>query len=540
MKKLYYFLSLIWYAPLAYATIFYSLDNSNYNSLIIFWVYFVIAIIFYIFSKILKNDSIKKELNSISKFLFVYLVALIPFFISLYFYDEKATNAVFRFFWKTSFLYVTLALLISPLISIFKIEKFREYFLLSRKIFWILAFFLFFRHWFDYFALEIQYYSYQDPTKITLMWYIIKNIEERVDVIIWLIAGLIIFLLWITSNKFSESILWWKVWKWLHNLIYIWFVITLVHIAFTSRFDMYYLFLFVILVLFRYIDFLKNSKVKSWTTTKYICLVCWYIYDEKLWDIDWWLPPGTKFEDIPDDWTCPVCSVSKKDFVPYYDDDSKNKENSIETEIISYKMLTSDILELEIKTSKVLTSKPWQYISFLLKDYDWSFKRSYSIVEKNDSTFKFCIKLKVDGRGAKVLKKLKVWDKVEIVWVFWDFVLKDTTNQKVFIATWTWLAPIMNMIKNDNISKKALLFWVPFKQDIIYEKELKEIPGLSCKIYLSKEQVEWYENWRIDLSKFNFSFETEFYICWNPMMVKENVDYLTSKWYKNVFFEKFI
>ncbi len=47
---------------------------------------------------------------------------------------------------------------------------------------------------------------------------------------------------------------------------------------------------------------------------KYICVVCGYIYDEALGDPEDGIPPGTRFEDIPDTWTCPDCGVTKDDF----------------------------------------------------------------------------------------------------------------------------------------------------------------------------------------------------------------------------------
>jgi rubredoxin-NAD+ reductase len=53
----------------------------------------------------------------------------------------------------------------------------------------------------------------------------------------------------------------------------------------------------------------------SWR--QYICRVCGLVYDEKLGDPDSGLAPGTRFEDIPDDWYCPVCHVTKADFEPY-------------------------------------------------------------------------------------------------------------------------------------------------------------------------------------------------------------------------------
>lgn len=49
---------------------------------------------------------------------------------------------------------------------------------------------------------------------------------------------------------------------------------------------------------------------------KYICIPCGYIYDSELGDEDSGIAPGTKFEDIPEDWTCPICGVGKEEFEP--------------------------------------------------------------------------------------------------------------------------------------------------------------------------------------------------------------------------------
>jgi len=50
---------------------------------------------------------------------------------------------------------------------------------------------------------------------------------------------------------------------------------------------------------------------------KYLCVVCGYIYNPQKGDPDSGIAPGTAFEDIPNDWTCPVCGVTKDDFVVY-------------------------------------------------------------------------------------------------------------------------------------------------------------------------------------------------------------------------------
>jgi rubredoxin---NAD+ reductase len=50
---------------------------------------------------------------------------------------------------------------------------------------------------------------------------------------------------------------------------------------------------------------------------KYICRACGVIYDEEIGDPDSGLAPGTRFDQIPDDWECPLCGVTKADFAPY-------------------------------------------------------------------------------------------------------------------------------------------------------------------------------------------------------------------------------
>lgn len=50
---------------------------------------------------------------------------------------------------------------------------------------------------------------------------------------------------------------------------------------------------------------------------QFICRACGLIYDEAVGDADSGLAAGTRFADIPDDWACPLCGVTKSDFDPY-------------------------------------------------------------------------------------------------------------------------------------------------------------------------------------------------------------------------------
>jgi rubredoxin len=55
-----------------------------------------------------------------------------------------------------------------------------------------------------------------------------------------------------------------------------------------------------------------QNKIK--TMKKYVCDPCGYVYDPELGDPDNGIAPGTAFEDLPEDWVCPICGVGKEDF----------------------------------------------------------------------------------------------------------------------------------------------------------------------------------------------------------------------------------
>ncbi len=52
-------------------------------------------------------------------------------------------------------------------------------------------------------------------------------------------------------------------------------------------------------------------------TQKWICRQCSMIYDPVVGDPDSGIAPGTPFEEIPEDWHCPICNATKKTFIPY-------------------------------------------------------------------------------------------------------------------------------------------------------------------------------------------------------------------------------
>ena len=58
----------------------------------------------------------------------------------------------------------------------------------------------------------------------------------------------------------------------------------------------------------------SENDEKEDNSVKYVCEICGYEYDEAVGDPDNGIAPGTKFEDLPEDWSCPLCGVGKENF----------------------------------------------------------------------------------------------------------------------------------------------------------------------------------------------------------------------------------
>ncbi len=48
--------------------------------------------------------------------------------------------------------------------------------------------------------------------------------------------------------------------------------------------------------------------------TKYICQLCGYEYDPRVGDLENGIEPGTELDELPEDWTCPLCGAGVDDF----------------------------------------------------------------------------------------------------------------------------------------------------------------------------------------------------------------------------------
>ena len=60
--------------------------------------------------------------------------------------------------------------------------------------------------------------------------------------------------------------------------------------------------------------YLYLDKTRRIVMDKYVCAICGYVYDPEVGDPDNGVEPGTAWEDVPEDWVCPLCGVGKDNF----------------------------------------------------------------------------------------------------------------------------------------------------------------------------------------------------------------------------------
>lgn len=464
-------------------------------------------------------------MNKYLKYIKFFLIFLALFSIIVFFYPIET----FKEFWEISWYLLIVVMLVRPLNDIFPKCRIFSFLLKFRRELWILV-------WFSALAHTIGYIKIMQYDNI--FWVFTDSNTWNVKwLIFWGMLALIVCIpLLLTSNWLSTKLLW-KNWKTLQRGAYLMFALVAIHI-YIVNWKIWPIIVITIWFILFSISYFKNNRTKKISSSwpKWLCIPCGYIYDENIWDPDSWIAPWTRFEDIPDDWLCPICWVDKTNFILIEGDIEIN-----EGKIISLQYLTEDVIELSVDFKKELIYTYGQFLSFVLKDDMGELNRSYSIANKKWNIFTFLIKLKTDSRSSNILRNLKVWDTINWTNISWMFKLQDTNNPKVFIATGTGLAPIYSMLLNtkEEVEKK-LYFWVAMQKDLFYIDNLKNIKNLELKLYISREQIEWYNYGRVNLEEIPLDEKTEIYICGSPTMVNETVSFFEKKLItKNIYFEKF-
>jgi ferredoxin-NADP reductase len=124
--------------------------------------------------------------------------------------------------------------------------------------------------------------------------------------------------------------------------------------------------------------------------------------------------------------------------------------------------------------------------------------------------------------------------------IFGSFILRNTPNPKVFIATGTGLSPMIHMLEETpEDTQKTVYFSVSTRDELFYEEILASYENTEILISISRENTPGYLHGRIHLDK-DFSPDTEFYLCGNPTMIREKTEELKQRGYTMVYSEAFV
>jgi len=142
---------------------------------ILFFTFFILSFIWLILSKEKNKNYFFKEM-----FLLSLLFLLSSIFVNNFVIEHlKEENLFLRAYGQIAFIFFAWALSISPIIKILNIQnwKIKENLILLRKVFWILTFIFFVKHWLEYFAMDYYFYE-KYHQNISFFEYTFKNCEN--------------------------------------------------------------------------------------------------------------------------------------------------------------------------------------------------------------------------------------------------------------------------------------------------------------------------------------------------------------------------
>ncbi len=226
----------------------------------------------------------------------------------------------------------------------------------------------------------------------------------------------------------------------------------------------------------------------------------------------------------------------------------------IQANLIEKQKLTQEVFLLRFELENKLIFQPGQYIIVKIKNKP----RAYSIASSKfkNNQLDLIIKIIPQGLASEYFLNLPLNSKVEFFGPYGQFVLRNNTNKKIFLATGTGIAPFLSMIKSFENFSFTLYWGLKNFNDVFLIEELNALKekneDFNFKICLSQE---------LNIKKFNkeiFDFghvddcflkdyknknidNFEFYICGNKeivisiknKLIKNNIDN------KNIVIEKF-
>lgn len=116
---------------------------------------------------------------------------------------------------------------------------------------------------------------------------------------------------------------------------------------------------------------------------KYVCTICGFIYDEAQGIPESGIAPGTKWADIADDWTCPLCSAAKENFEEQVEESTSQEIATTENNEELGGLLNAEMSALFSNLSKGATKQYLEEESELFAKLSDYYKRKTAVVPEN-------------------------------------------------------------------------------------------------------------------------------------------------------------
>lgn len=208
-------------------------------------------------------------------------------------------------------------------------------------------------------------------------------------------------------------------------------------------------------------------------------------------------------------------------------------------------MVTPTVFEISFETHPMFEFKAGQFVNIVIPGAAASgkdLKRAYSIASPPGKTpVCLCIKVVDHGPGTSYLRNLNPGDRLRLFAPYGHFVYKTQPNRiACFVSTGTGISPFRSMLESAELkvgppNKIWLLYGAREESEILYEKELSEIPNMSWVSAISRPSPAWKgfkgrvtDYLRANEKYFDWS-STDFYLCGNGAMIKEVKAFLIGK-----------
>ena len=230
---------------------------------------------------------------------------------------------------------------------------------------------------------------------------------------------------------------------------------------------------------------------------------------------------------------------------------------SYKTALTEKEQLTNNIylLTFQLIIPQEIDFVPGQYLILKVPKANAYVPRLYSIYSSNKikNQIQFVVEIVPNGLASTYFLNMKINDPVEFQGPLGQFVLRENTNKKIFLATGSGIAPIISILESFQIVNYKLFWGLKTYEDVYLFNEFKKFSPTICLSReknldkVPQESQSFFTLGHVDGAMEEFSKNddltknTDFYLCGRKEITESLRSFLLAKNIppQNIFFEKF-